>query len=223
MRRVWFSLVLFLIISTNNGNAVDSNDLWQLINSYEDVGITPKDLAIFLQSHGYDATVSQSCVTVRLADIIAYLTPNGAATGLAYMWKKAPFEKSPTPYLVISPDAIKKNVTLNKSENTEQFNELSKIAVFPVKPLGMCLEGAEQLEKLYVQSGYKSIYLYNAQSAESQGHLWVAIQDLKQTNSWIAVDSYFGVITDNTYYYEANYSFSDIKYLYTIIPHWNTA
>jgi hypothetical protein len=35
--------------------ASEENDLWLLLSSYEDIGITIKDLAFFLATHGYNA------------------------------------------------------------------------------------------------------------------------------------------------------------------------
>ena len=219
MSRIWFSMVIFLFIASTIGHAGDINDLWTLISSYEDVGITEKDLALFLQSHGYDATVGSSSVVVNLGETKAYLTPNGAAQGLADMWKNPP-QANPTPYLIIPPDAIQRNAKLKKSGNSEYINELSKIAVFPVKPLGMCFDGAKQLGTLYEKSGYKLRYMYDPQGVDSQGHIWVAVMDRKQNDSWLAVDSYYGVIKDNDDYYKADYSLSDFDYLNLVNPQW---
>ncbi len=213
---------LFLILSCQGGQASDLNDLWLLISSYEYVGITQDELATFLISHGYDAKPNQSYVEVYLKEETLYLKPNGGSTGLADLWMQPPTGNA-TPLQVISADAIKKNVVLQESEDPKLSDELSRIAIFPVKPLGMCFEGAQQVFDLYNQSGFQAIYLYNAQDEKSQGHIWVAIKDEKQTDSWKAIDSYFGVMSDEPYYYQANYSFSDYSYLDSITPHWRVA
>jgi len=63
--------------------------------------------------------------------------------------------------------------------------------------------------------------MYDVQSTDSQGHMWVAIADNKQKDSWLAVDSYYGVIKDDDYYYKADYSLSEFNYLDTVNPQWS--
>ena len=52
-----------------------------------------------------------------------------------------------------------------------------------------------------------------------KAHRWVTVEDKDQRGKWLAVDSYFGVLTDSGYY-TASYSFNDIKYLDSINPSW---
>lgn len=214
-----FFLFLLLSLSGSSSQALDINGLWALVASYEYVGIGESDLATFLISHGYDARPNQSWVEVGLPDRTVYLTPNGGAKGLADMWMHPP-EENRTPLRVVAPDAIRKDVVLQESHDSGLYGDLSRVAVFPVKPLGMCFEGAEQLFKLYNQSGYHPVYLYDTQDEDSQGHIWVAIKDEKQNDSWKAVDSYFGVMSGDEYYYRADYSFPDFKYLDMVTPKW---
>lgn len=41
--------------------------------------------------------------------------------------------------------------------------------------------------------------------------------------AWLAVDSYYGPITEDDYFYQAQYSFVDFKYLDSINPQWRLA
>ena len=219
MKRVSIALI-FLALSSINALAGNANDLWLLISSYEDAKITTGGLALFLQAHGYDAVVDRnhSYVKVNLEDRTVFLTPNGGSSGLADMWKTPP-AVSPKPSLVIPRDAIMKDVTYRRSDNYSFFNELRKAARFPVEPLGMCYEGSKKLGQLYADSGYQIRYLYNSQMADWQGHIWVVVKDNYTQDLWLAVDSYYGVMTDDEYY-AADYSFSDIKYLDDVVPKW---
>jgi hypothetical protein len=61
------------------------NDLWLLVSSYEDVGITVDDLIFFLVTHGFDAHPHKSNVTVKF--------PNGKEVNLI---PTAPNQGSPT-------------------------------------------------------------------------------------------------------------------------------
>lgn len=73
-----------------------SNELWFLISSYEDIGITVQDLSQFLVAHGYNARPEMSYVTVTLTSGgKVYLTPNGGAPGLADMWMNPPERAHP--------------------------------------------------------------------------------------------------------------------------------
>jgi len=51
-----FMLAIALFLQSSCAN--EENDLWRLISSYEDFGITPNDLATFLKAHGYNASPS---------------------------------------------------------------------------------------------------------------------------------------------------------------------
>lgn len=90
-------LSIFLCLSFSQ--AAEENDLWLLISSYEDIGITVKDLAFFLATHGYDAT--------------------------------------------------------------------------PEK----CYDGAHKLDESYKSFDYNVTYMYDPSKFDSQGHLWVAVED----------------------------------------------
>ena len=57
-------LVFYLVISPNTARGGEENDLWLLISSYEDIGITVQDLAFFLATPGYDAKPNKSYVIV---------------------------------------------------------------------------------------------------------------------------------------------------------------
>ena len=74
------SLMFSLALILGTSNCAEENDLWLLISSYEDIGITVQDLAFFLATHGFDATPERSYVTVRFSEgSEAYLTPNGSS------------------------------------------------------------------------------------------------------------------------------------------------
>jgi hypothetical protein len=62
--------------------------------------------------------------------------------------------------------------------------------------------------------------LFDPSGFDFQGHLWVAVADKDRPGSWLAVDSYYGAMKDDPYYYTAPYSFSDFKYLDSINPKW---
>ena len=63
---------------------------------------------------------------------------------------------------------------------------------------------------------------YDPSGFENQGHLWILVEDPDNKDRWLAVDSYYGVVTDKSYY-KAPYSFPDIKYLDSLNPKWRYA
>ena len=219
MRRIIVLVLLSLILYPSACQATEENDLWLLLSSYEDIGITVKDLAFFLATHGYNAKPEESYVTVTLSDgKEVYITPNGAAPRLADLWMSPPTAKS-GPIQVIPGDAIKVNATYKKTDNAEFRKTISRYVIFPVTPLGMCYDGSQKLQNTYKNFGYNVVYLYDPSGFESQGHIWVAVEDKDHLGNWLAVDSYYGVM-DGPEYYAAPYSFVDFKYLDSINPKW---
>jgi len=218
--RVFTVLIsIMLILFTSACLATEENDLWLFLSSYEDIGITVTDLAFFLATHGYNAepAESQSYVVVTFTDgKKVYLTPNGASSRLADMYMNPPENKS-GPVQVIPNDAIKINATYTQSDNSKFKRTISEYAIFPVTPLGMCYDGAQKLENTYQGFGYNVIFLYNPAGFDSQGHIWVAVEDTDNADTWLAVDSYYGIM-DDPEYYTAPYSFSDFDYLDSINP-----
>lgn len=209
-------LTFFCSIPAQSG---EENDLWLLLSSYEDIGITVNDLAFFLATHGYDAKPEKSYVTVKFSnDKEVYLTPNGGASRLADLWMSPPTEET-GPVQVIPGDAIKVNVTYKKTDNTDFIKTVSRYLVFPVAPLGMCYDGAQKLDENYKSFDYNVLYMYDPSGFDSQGHLWVIVEDKDQSDTWMAVDSYYGPMTTDDYY-TAPYSFVDFKYLDSINPKW---
>jgi hypothetical protein len=87
------------------------------LSSYEDIGITVKDLAFFMKNHGYNAQPHDTYVAPKLLSSgkEVYLTPNGASPGLADLWMTPP-TKSSGPVRVIPTEAIKKNLTYSKAQ-----------------------------------------------------------------------------------------------------------
>lgn len=218
-RAVW--IVLLIVLSVGHSSADDVNDLWLLISSYEDIGITVQDLAFFLVSHGYDATPERSYVTVRLpSGKSVYLTPNGGAPRLADLWMEPP--KSTGIMQVIPIAEIQKDRSYNMTSNQEFIKSVSRLTMFPVTPLGMCYDGSQKLANLYTEFGYKIRYMYDPSGFENQGHLWIIVEDPDNGDRWLAVDSYYGVVTESSYY-KAPYSFPDIKYLDSLNPKWRYA
>ena len=65
--------------------------------------------------------------------------------------------------------------------------------------------------------------MYDPSGFDSQGHLWVVVEDKDQAGRWLAVDSYYGAMKDDSYYYTAPYSFADFKYLDSLNPEWKMA
>ena len=53
LRAVCAIVAVALLVSCCYGT--EENDLWLLLSSYMDLGITVKDLAFFLETHGYNA------------------------------------------------------------------------------------------------------------------------------------------------------------------------
>ena len=219
---ILISLLLILFVSACQ--ASEENDLWLLLSSYEDIGITIKDLAFFLATHGYDAQPSpdQSYVVVKLkAGKEVYLTPNSASPRLADMWMTPPTAKT-GPTQIIASDAVRINATYNMTEDAEFIKKISRYTMFPVTPLGMCYDGSQKLYSTYSDFGHKVIFLYNPSGFDSQGHIWVAVEDKDHPNTWLAVDSYYGVMKDPEYY-TAPYSFDKFQYLDAINPQWKLA
>ena len=215
------ALLVISIIFPVPAACTEVNDLWILISSYEDMGITVQDLAFFLVTHGYDATPQGDYVVVNFSDRdVAYLTPNGAAPRLADLWPEPP---TPTgPVRVIVPEAIHRNVTYEKTDNTKFIKDVSRQVVFPVTPLGMCYDGSKKLADTYESFSYRVRYMYDPCEWDWQGHLWVIIEDQNPNGQerWLAVDSYYGAIIDDDLYYRAPYSFDDFELLDSINPKW---
>ena len=217
-RAVGAVVAVVLFVSCCSGT--EENELWLLLSSFEDLGITVKDLAFFVIAHGYYAEPNDTYVTVKLSsDKEIYLTPNGGSPGLADLWMTPPTQTS-GPVRVISTDAIKKNLTYNKATNPDFIKAVNRILIFPVAPLGMCFDGSQKLAETYGSFGYNISYMYDPSAGGyTQGHLWVTVEDKDLHGKWLAVDSYYGVMTDESYY-TAPYSFDDIKYLDSINPSW---
>jgi hypothetical protein len=215
--------IVAVILFVSNSSGTEENDLWLLISSYEDIGTTVKDLAFFLETHGYNADPHDTYVTVKFSSgKEVYLTPNGASPGLADLWMTPPTQRS-GPVRIIPNDAIKKNVTYSKAINPDFIKGVTRATIFPVAPLGMCFEGSQQAAKIYSSFGYNITYMYDPSAGGyTQGHLWVAVEDKDPHQKWLAVDSYYGVMTDDEYY-KAPYSFNDIKYLDSINPSWKVS
>jgi hypothetical protein len=212
-------LIFCLALILGMSNCAEENDLWLLISSYEDIGITVQDLAFFLATHGYDATPERSYVTVRFSDgSVAYLTPNGGEPRLANLWASPPSPSGPV--MVILPDAIQKNVTYSKTENSAFIKDVTRSVIFPVTPLGMCYDGSKKLADTYGSFDYRVKYMYDPSEWDWQGHLWTLVEDPKQPDRWLAVDSYYGVMRDDDLYYSAPYSFVEFEYLDSINPKW---
>ena len=215
---------MLLILCPSACQASEENDLWLLLSSYEDIGITMKDLAFFLATHGFDAQPApdQSSVVVKLkVGKEVYLTPNGASPRLADLWMTPPATKS-GPVQVIANDAISINATYAPTDNADFVKTISRYVMFPVTPLGMCYDGSQKLDSTYRDFGYKVIFLYNPSGFDSQGHIWVAVEDKDHPGAWLAIDSYYGVMKDPEYYF-APYSFTEFQYLDAINPQWRLA
>jgi hypothetical protein len=212
--------IVLLLMCISGCMCSEENDLWLLISSYEDVGMTVDDLAFFLATHGYSAEPSKTYVTVTFSSgKKVYLTPNGAAPRLADLWMEPPTKQS-GPIQILSADAVKKNLTYSKTSDQSFIKAISRYVVFPVTPLGMCFDGSQKLADTYKSFNYKVMYLYDPSAGGySQGHLWIVVENPSKKDTWLAVDSYYGP-TASSDYYLAPYSFDDIKYLDSINPQW---
>jgi hypothetical protein len=214
-------LSILLILSPSVCQASEENDLWLLLSSYEDIGITVDDLAFFLATHGFNAKPSSdgSYVAVTMSSgKEVYLTPNGASPRLADLWMTPPTSTS-GPVQVIPGDAITTNASYAITDDQELIKTISRYLMFPVTPLGMCYDGSKKLDSTYKEAGYSVMFLYDPSGFNSQGHLWVAVESKSSPKTWLAVDSYYGVMTDKQYY-SAPYSFKDFQYLDSINPKW---
>ena len=217
------SAVVAVVLFVTCCSGTEETEIWLLLSSFEDLGITVKDLAFFVVAHGYNAEPSDAYVTVKLSSgKEIYLTPNGASPGLADLWMTPPTQTS-VPVRIIPTEAIKKNLTYDKATNPDFIKTVTRTLIFPVAPLGMCFDGSQSLAKTYNSLGYNICYMYDPSSGGyTQGHLCVIAEDKDQHGKWLAVDSYYGVMTDDVYYM-APYSFNDIKYLDSINPSWKVS
>jgi hypothetical protein len=207
--------LLMVALLLHSSHAEEENDLWLLISSYEDIGISLNDLATFLIAHGYNATPARSYVTVSLSGgNTVYLTPNGASPRLADLWMTPP-EKPIGPIRVSYDEAIKKNATYVMSSNPEFVKTISRSVLFPLVPLGMCYEGSKQLGIIYTGLGYNVTYMFHP---DEPGHMWTLVED-DGTETWLAVDSYYGVVTSSDYY-ATSYSFPRFELLDLVNPQW---
>ncbi len=221
-RRKSVLLIYILIYIISYGaHGGDENDLWLMLSSYEDIGVTIKDLAFFLVTHGFDASPMETHVVVRLSGGEVYLTPNGASPRLADLWMEPPTIEG-GPMMVIPETAVKKNATFNRSVDLRFITTVSRYVIFPVTPLGMCYDGSQQLRQIFDSFGYDVVYMYDPSTWQGQGHLWVLVLDPQDPGAGLAVDSYYGPMTDEEYYI-APYSFADFSYLDAINPRWKVA
>ena len=95
-KRIIILLIMLSLLTPAFQAQEGSNELWFLISSYEDIGITVQELSQFLVAHGYNARPETSYVTVTLpGGGKVYLTPNGGAPGLADMWMTPPKRAHP--------------------------------------------------------------------------------------------------------------------------------
>jgi len=208
-------LVLILSLLQESSYANEENDLWLLISSFEDIGISANDLAAFLIAHGYNAKPTKTYVIVTFSGgKKAYLNPNGGYPGLADLWMIPP-EKSSGPFKLVYDGAIKKNATYAMSSNLEFVKSISRSVLFPLVPLGMRYDGSKQLGIIYTGLGYNATYMF---LPNNPGHEWVLVED-GSTNTWLAVDSYYGVMTSSDYY-TAPYSFPRFELLDLVNPQW---
>ena len=211
-----FMLILALLQSSSHAD--EGNDLWLLISSYEDIGISVNDLATFMTAHGFNAKPTKTYVTVTFSSgKEVYLTPNGAAPRLADMWMSPP-EKQTGPIKVGNFEAIKKNVTYTKSSNPGFVKSISRSVLFPLVPQGMCYDGSKQLGTIYTGLGYNMTYMFDP---TGRGHEWVLVE-YDNTNTWLAVDSYYGVMTSDDYY-TASYSFPRFELIDMVNPQWQVS
>lgn len=195
--------------------ADEENDLWLLISSYEDISISLDDLAMFLIAHGYNATPGRSYVTVRFSEgNMVYLTPNGASPRLADLWMTPP-EKPIGPIRVSYDATIQKNATYVMSSSQQFLKTISRSILFPLVPIDMCYDGSKQLGIIYTGLGYNVTYMF---LPDERGHMWVLVED-DSTGTWLAVDSYYGVMTE-TEYYTSSYSFPRFELLNLLVPQW---
>jgi hypothetical protein len=124
LRVVGAVVALALFVSCCCGT--EENELWLQLSSYEDIGITVKDLAFFLETHGYNAEPHDTYVIVKFSsDKEVYLTPNGASPGLADLWMTPPTQLS-GPVRVIPTEAIKKNMTYVKATNPDFIKAITR-------------------------------------------------------------------------------------------------
>ncbi|MDM7934162.1 MAG: hypothetical protein QUS08_02075 [Methanothrix sp.] len=222
MRRGSALVMVVLILSSMCCRATEENDLWLLLSSYEDISITAQDLAFFLATHGYDARPEEAYVMVTFSDgKSVYITPNGAAPRLGDLWTSPP-AAGKGPVQVIPGGAIRSDAAYNMSDDPEFLKSLNKYVIFPVTPLGMCYDGSQKLDSTYRSFGYNVMFLYDPAGFEGQGHLWVAVEDRDHPDTWLAVDSYYGIMTSQEYY-RAPYSFAEFRYLDALNPQWRVA
>lgn len=216
-------ILSILMLSLNSASAMgEANDLWFLLSTHEDAKLTLEDLAEFLTENGYNAKPNGSYLTVALSqNEEVYLTPNGLYPGLADMWQTSP-ENIPTePVLVTCSyqkrcgDNIKKNITYRRTSNEKFVEDISKSASFPIAENGWCCEGSRKAGQIYRDLGYNVTYMFDP---TERGHQWVLVED-GSTNTWLAVDSCYGIMDDSDYY-TAYYSFPEIDDLDLVNPHW---
>jgi hypothetical protein len=230
---IWIvGVLIFLgILLTFSCNAEETTDLWFLVSSYEDTQMSSYDLAMFLTAHGYRATPREAYVTMTISGKEIYLAPNEASPGLADILMAPPKRseefhsndksiKSKSELVRASYSLeIKKDTTYAKTNNRDFKETIRNAALFPLTPYGMCFEGSSRMGKIYTSLGYNVIYMYNPDNPKGRGHEWVLVENDKTTNTWQAVDSYYGIMDGNDYYW-APYSFPKYDDIKLILPQW---
>lgn len=76
-------LAAICLIGPCCGDHVGYLDLLNLNMGYEDVRMSPQELAFFLATHGFDARPDDGYVTVKIDNLVYKMTPNKERPGLA--------------------------------------------------------------------------------------------------------------------------------------------
>lgn len=88
---------------------------------------------------------------------------------------------------------------------------------FPVAPLDLCYDGSKSVAASLKAKGFKIKFGYRSPSSDDQGHMWVLAS--KDGNTWQAIDSYFGEVSQKEYY-QPEYSFDDWDTVNQLLPKW---
>ena len=80
------------------------------------------------------------------------------------------------------------NVTYDRTSGAELIKETNRYLIFPLAPLGICMDSSQQLAKAYERFGYDMFYLFDLSYLEahakligyavSKGTVFVKVEDL---------------------------------------------
>jgi hypothetical protein len=101
---------------------------------------------------------------------------------------------------------VLKNQNYEISIDSSFLHNISKGVKFPNRPLGDCIDGTKDLADHFQNEGYNITYAMYQGTWETQGHVWLLVENPAHKGTWLAVDNYLGpMMGNNPKYYTLEY------------------